>query len=94
MACGYGKFQDVVGSNPDTGYWMDIFQIFLQKLQCLLDKTEYKNDKRGRWLPILKIIYLQVLSAQSFSILKALQRAGTTISPTDQKCVKSYFFIK
>ena len=36
--------QDAVGSNPDTGYWMDIFHItLLQKFKCFFMKmTENK----------------------------------------------------
>ena len=44
----------VVGSNPGTIYWMDIFHIFCFKIcydVCL--KRPKINDKRGRGWPIL-----------------------------------------
>ena len=37
----------MVGSNPDTVYWMDIFShTFVEKLKCLFEKTENKREKR------------------------------------------------
>ena len=52
------NYQEVVGSNPGTIYWMeiDIFHIdLLYKLYCcLFEKTEDKR-KRGRVGPFKKI---------------------------------------
>ena len=42
--------QEAMGSNPGTKYWIDItfFQIdLLQKLNCLLEKTENKRKETG-----------------------------------------------
>ena len=38
----------VVGSNPITKYWMDIFHIYLlQKLKCLIGKTKIIKKRPG-----------------------------------------------
>ena len=40
--------QEVVGSNPSTGYWRDIFShIFFVKLYCLFEKTANKRKEAG-----------------------------------------------
>ena len=54
MVMGGDSCLKVVGSNPDTVYWMDIFSHVLAARiwWCLLGKI---NDKRGWGWPILKI---------------------------------------
>ena len=44
--------QDVVGSNPSAGYWMDIFHICCKNCIVFI-KTEHQR-KRGRDGPLLK----------------------------------------
>ena len=45
----------VMGSNPSTVYWMDIFHVYLlQKMLCLFDKTKI-NEKEAGDEPFKKI---------------------------------------
>ena len=40
----------VVGSNPSTLYWMDIFShLFVEKLSCLFVKTKIKQQRGREW---------------------------------------------
>ena len=92
MACDYGKFQDVVGSNPDTGYWMDIFQIFLQKLQCFLDKTEYKNDKKRPLIAHFKNYLFTGLECSEFLNSESPSACWNNHQPNGSKMRKKLFF--
>ena len=53
----------VVGSNPGTGYWMDIFsQLSVVRIvMCVFEKDENKR-KRGRGWPIKKPMSRKTLS--------------------------------
>ena len=40
----------VVGSNPSTLYWMDIFShLLVEKLSCLFVKTKIKKQRGREW---------------------------------------------